>query len=472
MNKLPKYKYYFAISDIVLLSLSFLFATYFLHFTQSSSHHITGFGYIFVFFLILSFVIIFEFNSLYKIHLILSRAAHSIALVKSLFFGVIYIVIISLLLKSSNIIDSTLMVFVFSISSLLLLYIGRILILRNVYLKYNGKKFKRNILIVGDGNSGKILATKLLFENLIGINIVGFIDDSRELNDEIVGGKKVLGNINDLEKIMLNNKIDEILIATDDEDYEKLLGMVDYCHRFNVNVKITSQLFDIVPKKISTERYASIPVIEASPLYDSKAALGLKRIFDIIISIFALVLLSPLFLAIALLIKITSTGPVFFRQTRIGRNGIPFQFFKFRSMYVANGEDEDRKKQMLKFMKTQTENTKVINDSRLTNIGKAIRKTSLDELPQLFNVILGDMSLVGPRPCLPYEYNYYDNWQKRRSSVLPGCTGVWQVSGRSSVSFTDSIVLDLYYINNMSPWLDLKLILKTLPVMILARGGK
>jgi undecaprenyl-phosphate galactose phosphotransferase len=141
-------------------------------------------------------------------------------------------------------------------------------------------------------------------------------------------------------------------------------------------------------------------------------------------------------------------------------------------MYVSNGEDEERKKQMLEFMKTQQENTKVINDSRLTKIGKIIRKTSLDELPQLFNVILGDMSLVGPRPCLPYEYKHYHNWQKRRVSVLPGCTGVWQVSGRSSVSFKDSIVLDLYYVNNMSPWLDLKLILKTLPVMILARGGK
>ena len=127
---------------------------------------------------------------------------------------------------------------------------------------------------------------------------------------------------------------------------------------------------------------------------------------------------------------------------------------------------------MLEFMKTQQENTKIINDSRLTKIGKIIRKTSLDELPQLFNVLLGDMSLVGPRPCLPYEYKHYDNWQKRRVSILPGCTGVWQVSGRSSVSFVDSIVLDLYYVNNMSPWLDLKLILKTLPVMIFARGGK
>ena len=115
---------------------------------------------------------------------------------------------------------------------------------------------------------------------------------------------------------------------------------------------------------------------------------------------------------------------------------------------------------------------KVINENRITEIGKVIRKTSLDELPQLFNVIKGDMSLVGPRPCLPYEFESYVGWQKRRLNVLPGCTGVWQVTGRSSVSFKDSIVLDLYYINNMSPWLDLQILFKTIPVMLFARGGK
>ena len=118
------------------------------------------------------------------------------------------------------------------------------------------------------------------------------------------------------------------------------------------------------------------------------------------------------------------------------------------------------------------DDTKIVIKERVTKIGYFIRKTSLDELPQLINVIKGDMSLVGPRPCLPYEYKHYDDWQKRRLSVLPGCTGVWQVSGRSKVSFRDSIVLDIYYVNNMSPWFDLQLILKTFPVMLLGIGGK
>jgi lipopolysaccharide/colanic/teichoic acid biosynthesis glycosyltransferase len=174
------------------------------------------------------------------------------------------------------------------------------------------------------------------------------------------------------------------------------------------------------------------------------------------------------------MIKITSQGPVLFNQTRIGKFGKPFQFYKFRSMRVSDGEDEERKKKMIEFIKEtdSLQGSKVINDSRLTWIGKIIRKTSLDELPQLFNVIKGDMSLVGPRPCLPYEFEHYDEWQKRRLNVIPGCTGVWQVWGRSSVSFKDSVVLDLYYINNMSPWLDMQLIIQTIPAMFFLRGGK
>jgi undecaprenyl-phosphate galactose phosphotransferase len=144
-------------------------------------------------------------------------------------------------------------------------------------------------------------------------------------------------------------------------------------------------------------------------------------------------------------------------------------------MYLSKNGDVERKEKMLSFMKDNNANgngTKIISDSRITSIGRLLRKTSLDEIPQLFNVIKGDMSIVGPRPCLPYEYENYDNWQRRRLNVTPGCTGVWQVTGRSSVSFKDSVILDLYYINTMSPWLDLQLTIKTIPVMLFGKGGK
>jgi len=145
-------------------------------------------------------------------------------------------------------------------------------------------------------------------------------------------------------------------------------------------------------------------------------------------------------------------------------------------MYIDADEDKNREVFMTDFIKNNKTvldgTSKIINESNITPIGRILRKTSLDELPQLFNVLNGDMSLVGPRPCLPYEYESFDDWHKRRHTVLPGCTGVWQVSGRSSVSFKDSVVLDLYYINNMTPWLDLQLIFKTFPVMLFGKGAK
>jgi exopolysaccharide biosynthesis polyprenyl glycosylphosphotransferase len=330
------------------------------------------------------------------------------------------------------------------------------------------------VIIVGDGKAGKMLATKLMYENPIGLNILGFVDDDKSIGEEVVIGKRVIGNTEQIAGLISKLKADELLIAVDDTDTERTLELIDSCKKLNVGVRVTSELFDIVARRMKTESYFDVPVIDVSSHYNNSFTLALKRGFDIFISIFALFVLSPLWIAIAFFIKLSSPGPVLFKQTRIGKYGKEFQFYKFRSMKVLQGEDEERKKLMIDFMKDSNGDlkTKVINDERVTWIGKIIRRTSLDELPQLLNVIKGEMSLVGPRPCLPYEYENYDEWQKRRVSVIPGCTGVWQVWGRSSVSFKESVVLDLYYINNMSPWFDLQLIFQTIPAILSARGAK
>ena len=195
--------------------------------------------------------------------------------------------------------------------------------------------------------------------------------------------------------------------------------------------------------------------------YSVKWPFSAKRIFDLFFTLLALTLLFPVLLIISLIIKLESKGSVFYIPLREGKNNALFPCFKFRTMHAHQCDNP-----------VSGNRSTVINDPRITRFGRFLRKYSLDELPQLFNVLKGDMSLVGPRPCLPYEYETFDEWHKRRHSVLPGCTGVWQVSGRSSVSFKDSVVLDLYYINNMTPWLDLQLIFKTFPVMLFGRGAK
>jgi lipopolysaccharide/colanic/teichoic acid biosynthesis glycosyltransferase len=176
---------------------------------------------------------------------------------------------------------------------------------------------------------------------------------------------------------------------------------------------------------------------------------------------------------IALIIKMTSDGPVFYTHTRIGKDCKPFQFYKFRTM-VAGNDDSSHRAYVSELIKGEAKGDgpkKIVDDPRVTGIGRFLRRTSLDELPQLFNVLKGEMSLVGPRPCMPYELEQYEDWHRRRLSVIPGCTGLWQVAGRSAVDFNDMVILDLFYIDNMSPLFDLRIIFRTLPVMLLAKGG-
>jgi undecaprenyl-phosphate galactose phosphotransferase len=415
------------------------------------------------------------YNGLYRIDVILHRSTHFIHLLKAIYYSSLQIVLMSLLIDSKMLLDARLLILFFFFFSVALLFIIRVELMRWLFIELSQSSFKRNIIIVGDGKAGKLLATKLMYENPIGINILGFVDNGRHVGDFVVGGKKVLGNYDDLEEVTKNYPVDELIVAIDNESYERFFDIVDVCKSLDVPVRITSEVFSVVSDRIQTERYSDVPVINVDPRYNDRLTIGLKRVSDIFLSFFALIFLSPVTGFIALMIKFSSPGTVLFKQARVGKNGKSFMFYKFRSMKQLTGEDEDRKKMMINFMKngeSGTNDTKIINENRVTWIGNLIRKTSLDELPQLFNVIKGDMSLVGPRPCLPYEFENYDEWQKRRVSVIPGCTGVWQVWGRSAVNFQESIVLDLYYINNMSPWLDMQLILQTIPVMLFSKGAR
>jgi exopolysaccharide biosynthesis polyprenyl glycosylphosphotransferase len=479
MIRIPKFKYYLLAYDILIFLISFFTTA----FVLKSNHGLTFPQIIFLNFETGLFVVgsiglflfIYQYNSLYKINVILTRAAHFTSIIHSIFYGFITIIVISFLIKSVWITDSRLTLLTFILILLFFSYVLRVEIFRRLYVGLKNKQFSRNLVLVGGGKAGKLLATRLLFENTIGVSIVGFIDDNKKIGTPIVGDKTVIGNVAQIPFILEKYDVDEILIVIDNISYERLLEILDTCKSLDVNVRLASELFDVVVKKVSTEKYAEFPVVDVSPRINNTVNIFMKRFFDIVAAGLGIVFLSPIFLTIAFFIKLSSTGPILFYQTRIGRNGRTFQMFKFRSMHVSRDDDEERKKMMIEFMHKDNKDVsgeKVINIKRVTKIGQIIRKTSLDELPQLFNVVRGEMSLVGPRPCLPYEYENYAEWQKRRLSVIPGCTGVWQVAGRSNVSFKDSVVLDLYYINNMSPWLDLQILLKTIPVILFARGGK
>ena len=479
LRKIPKYKVVYAAVDIITIFTCFLISVY-IHRRESSLGFIEFFTmnetmiYLLLGLSIL-FSVIFQYNGLYRINVILSRSAHFANIIKSQYYGALNIVLVSLLIQSYNVVDGRLIIFTYILVAIPTLYLIRVELLRELFIQLRHNSFKRNVVIVGDGKSGKLLATKLIFENYIGIELIGFVDDDKAIDEEIVSGKRVIGKLADLSQVISDYSVDEIIVAIDGDNHEKLLEVLDFCKLHNISVRLTSELFDIVTRKVDIEKYIDIPVIDVSAHYNNRFTLAIKRLIDIAVSLAAIIILSPIILVIGILVKMSSSGPVLFSQVRIGRYGKPFKFYKFRSMKVLTGEDEERKQKMIEFMRnnvTSGSDTKIVNNNRVTWIGKIMRKTSLDELPQLFNVLKGEMSLVGPRPCLPYEYDNYDEWQKRRLSAIPGCTGVWQTCGRSSVSFKESIVLDLYYINNMSPWFDLQLIFKTIPTMLFLRGGK
>lgn len=477
--KYPKYKFVFALFDFMVVFASFILAEFITaevlekNVLTDDNEALTYFTF-FVFSCI--FILIFQNNYLYRINIFLTRAKQLTAILKSFLYGILILIIFSFLIKFNLLLTSRVFVLSFLLAGFISVAFVRLLALRPFYMNFTKILHRSRVLIVGAGHQGKLLAEKLIIENFYGITVAGFLDNEVDKGEFVAGNIRCLGNTDELERVVEEKDIDEILIASDNLSYETLMNLIDRANHTERTVKLTSELFNIVPEKVVTDTYSGIPVVDISPKVNRNVNFYFKRGFDFLASLAGLILLSPLFLIIALAIKLTSPGKVLFKQTRIGLNGAPFTFYKFRSMKSGHDHEKERQKAMANFIREESVSgnisTKIVDESLVTPVGRFLRKTSLDELPQLFNVIKGDMSLVGPRPCLPYEYESFDEWHKRRHSVMPGCTGVWQVSGRSSVSFKDSVVLDIYYINNMTPWLDLQLILKTFPVMIFGRGAK
>ncbi|NUM76448.1 sugar transferase [candidate division KSB1 bacterium] len=424
-------------------------------------------------------ILIFQHYEMYQMNVFLSIADHTVRIGNGIFAAVLGLTLFSFIKNAQVIIASRFAPFSFILISFALLVFSRIVLFRTLFLFLTKNNFyRRSVLILGGRTTGRMMAANIRMQNPYGLRVIGFLDDSLSPGARVFEQLRILGRIDELETIVTQRHIEEILVCLDDVTPQQLLDVLERCAKTSAAVKIASPLYEVVPERISTERYGNVPVVGFTTPRPRYLQRTLKRFFDLVLATLGLIVLAPVMAVIALAIKLDSPGAVFFRQIRIGKDGKPFHFYKFRSMVAGSDNDEARKRSMLNFMRGQNGaasrngSTKIVNEARITHVGKFIRKTSLDELPQLFNVLRGDMSLVGPRPCLPYEWENYEDWHKKRLSVTPGCTGVWQVSGRSLVGFDDMVILDLYYIQNASLLLDLPLILKTIPVMLLGKGAK
>lgn len=346
-----------------------------------------------------------------------------------------------------------------------------------VHLLFNSalkRHFRRQVAVVGSDEQGRKIVSYVIERN-VPFWVAGTIGEQCHLDTKV--RKNCLGTINELPQIVGKHKIDELLIADQDLDKRTLICILDFCLSNGIHVWFPPSFLEIIDRKLYIDNFCGLPMIKLCSPTQIWLVSKVKHSLDAIIGLPLFVLLLPLFGVIAAAIKLTSPGPVFYRARAIGKAGREFTMYKFRSMRM-NNDAEIHKNYVTKLIKGEIGNgddkgkpLKITNDPRITAVGSLLRKLSLDELPQLINVIKGDMSLVGPRPCLPYEFQVYKDWYKKRASIRPGITGLWQVAGRSEVAFEDMILLDLYYVYNRTLWMDLNILTETVFVVLEKRGA-
>jgi len=323
------------------------------------------------------------------------------------------------------------------------------------------------LLVVGSGRLGKMIMQHIAANPNLGYSIVGFLHDMNEPPSDF-GRFKMLGTLDDLGLAIRSMQIDEVIIALPSHLHQQSIRSVRLCERLGTSFKLVPDLYELSLSRIDMEAIEGIPLISIKQASINSMQRIVTRMVDIIVAALILIIGLPLWLCIALAIGLSSPGPILYKQTRIGLSGRPFKVYKFRSMY----KDADRRlAELLAYNEAQGPLFKMRDDPRVTPIGRFLRHMSFDEIPQLINVISGEMSLVGPRPPLPHEVAQYEEWQKARLAIKPGMTGLWQVRGRSDISFDEGVLMDLYYIENWSLRLYFQILFRTIPVVIFRRGA-
>jgi exopolysaccharide biosynthesis polyprenyl glycosylphosphotransferase len=325
-------------------------------------------------------------------------------------------------------------------------------------------------LIVGLGQNARELASLIEQSEPMGLRLIGFVNPAAQAETKISGLKSQypVFALGDVYNILQDRVVDELLFAVNNDELERLEPLIDRCHKEGIRTRVDLGFFPRTFARVHLENLRHVPLLTLGSTPNNEFALFAKRVADLIVSAAALIVLSPLMLIVAILVRVTSPGPILYRQTRCGLNGRRFTLYKFRSM-VANADE--LRAGLDDFNEVEGPAFKMKNDPRCTPLGRWLRKFSLDELPQLWNVLLGEMSFVGPRPPLPQEVEKYAPWQRRRLRMRPGLTCLWTLEGRNRLSFDRLVQFDLAYIDNWSLWLDLKIFLKTIPHVALGRGA-
>lgn len=390
------------------------------------------------------------------------------ALVRSLVLTVATVLSLSFFLHMKDI--SRLLILLFAALEFITLLGIRFAIIRYYQTATKKGRYLSRILIVGSRDRAKELTKALKNHAGWGVEVIGYLDMDPAIVGQMVDGIPIIGSVDTITKCLKENVVDEVIIAIPRSLLKDAELIAIACEEEGVPLRFMADVFNVQAARISLSLTGNIPLLTMEPVAQDDDQLFLKRLFDLFITLACLPVLAPLFVVVACAIKLDSPGPVFFVQQRVGLRKHRFPMFKFRSMYQ---DAENRLQEIEHLNEAEGPIFKMTNDPRVTKVGRFIRKTSIDELPQLINVLRGEMSLVGPRPMSIRDVDLFDKGvQRKRFSVKPGITCIWQISGRSNLPFHKWLELDLEYIEKWSFLLDLKILLKTPAAVLKSDGAK
>ena len=460
------------ILDVILLNVAFLIAYWMRYevqwFREVIEANFVPFEAYFPDVILLTVIIlsVFVLEGLYRYHRGRSWLDEMALIFQGTVTGISVMIILSLLARP---LLRSRLIFAYDAAVIIILLGLSRLVMRSLmaYLRKRGLGVDK-VLVVGAGETGRAVMRNIMVRPELGYQLVGFVDDAPEKANADLGRIRALGDTSQIPQIIQGHAVDEVIVTLPWMSHRKMMSIADQCKRQNVVAKIVPDVFQLRLSEVDIDDLDGVPLIglKDSPLQGGNQAI--KRAIDLLGAACGLLVAWPFMLLIALLIKLDSHGPVIFRQTRIGRDEEPFICYKFRTMC----HDADARKEDLRALnESDGPLFKMRDDPRRTRVGRWLRRASLDELPQLYNVLRGEMSLVGPRPATPDEVRQYTPWHMRRLQVAPGMTGLWQVSGRSELPFEEGVLLDLYYIESWSLMLDFKILLRTIPAALFARGA-
>ena len=467
------YGVFLLISDTVFLALAF-YLSYYLRFhtgvmAEINKTYIIDKNYIFYSIIfILSAVFVFFLFNLYDRDKIYRGSGYYSKLLKAISINIIVIILVGYVLNLFTF--SRKWILLLYLFSFVLLYLSRFLIeaiAQKIAKKLN---IKPKTVIIGIGENAKRIEDSLRKYSLEEDIILGHLDKKQRIlkNKEYFRDFTVLGYLEDLKDIIYKNNIQRVIISSPEYKYYEILEILESLKGLDVTTLIFPGFFEFSLRRLSVREIGGVPLMQVSNIGFFGFNLFLKNLTDYLLGSIIFLFFIPIYIFIGLAIKLDSRGPVFYHQERYTKECKEFYMYKFRSMYI---DADQRIKELQGYNEADGPLFKIKNDPRITRVGRFIRRFSIDELPQIINVLKGELSLVGPRPPLPCEVKKYDEWEMKRMNVKQGITGLWQTSGRSELSFEEMARLDLYYIQNWSIEMDIKILLKTIPTVLFGRGA-